>query len=105
MTRHQQPQTTPVPHASTTTAEATPPGLTPAELTSEQVSRWAEQIADGRGDFPQELPESERRRLLSEVRRRLRDRLIRLIARAIAAQLHCESGPTLEDPSRAGTQV
>lgn len=57
------------------------------ELTPEQVQRWAELIADGRDVFPADLPLPDRDRLLMEVRRRRRDRLVLHIARVIAHDL------------------
>ena len=80
--------------AETTTASSTPGvgALLPAELSREQIERWAERIADGRDKFPEELSGSNRDRLSSEVRRRLRNRLIHLIARAIAANLRRDAG-------------
>jgi hypothetical protein len=56
-------------------------------LTTEQIDRWADVIADGRDDFPDGLPSPSRERLLTAVRERLRSRLVHLIARAIAARL------------------
>jgi hypothetical protein len=52
------------------------------------VARWADLIADGRGDLPDGLADVDRERLLAAVRQRLRERLVHLIARAIAARLH-----------------
>jgi len=57
-------------------------------LTPDQIQRWAALIADGAGEFPQELPAPDRDRLVGEVRRRLRARLITLVARAIAQDLY-----------------
>jgi hypothetical protein len=56
-------------------------------LADDQVNRWAELIAGGRDRFPPDLPPSDRDRLLTEVRRRRRDRLVQHIARAIALDL------------------
>jgi hypothetical protein len=86
MPRHQRPQTAPPP----------PP---PAGLTPEQVDRWAAPIADGRDAFPDDLPPDDRDRLLLAVRERLRSQLVRLIARAIAAQLRRR--PDTENPTDA----
>jgi hypothetical protein len=77
---------TPVPHRP-----APPPGL--HGLTDDQVSRWADLIADGRDDLPDGLPAQDRERLAEAVRRRLRDRMLRLIARAIAARLRRDGRP------------
>jgi len=56
-------------------------------LTDDQVGRWADLIADSRDGFPDNLPPPDRERLLAAVRVRLRGRLVRHIARAIAARL------------------
>lgn len=64
------------------------PRLSPETLTDDQVARWAHRIAEGRDGFPVTLSPGDRQRLLTAVRKRLRDRLFRLIARAIAWQLH-----------------
>ena len=56
-------------------------------LTSEQTQRWAESIAKCEDEFPQNLPPSDRERLVKEVRNLLRERLITLIARAIARDI------------------
>jgi hypothetical protein len=63
-----------------------PPCTAAPGLTDEQVCRWAELIAGG-DLFPADLPPPDRDRLLAEVRRRRRDRLVRHIARAIARDL------------------
>src|SRR5438874_796859 len=67
-----------------------------AGLNGDQLDRWADLIAEGRGEFPTDLAPSERDRLLVAVRRRLRDRLVRHTARAVAARLHREAGPRSE---------
>jgi hypothetical protein len=56
-------------------------------LGPEQLRRWAELIADGRDQFPSDLPPPDRDRLLAEVRRRRRDRLVQHIGHAIALHL------------------
>jgi hypothetical protein len=68
-------------------------------LSDEQVGRWADVIADGRDDFPDGLPSPGRERLLAAVRERLRGRLVRLIARAIAARLHRRARSETECPT------
>jgi hypothetical protein len=65
----------------------TPAATTEPTLTQEQVQRWADLIADGRDSFPANLSPFDRDRLLAEVRRRRRDRLVLHIARAIACDL------------------
>jgi hypothetical protein len=67
-------------------------------LTAEQIDRWSELIADGRDPFPEDLPPADHERLLIAVRRRLRGRLVHLIARAIAVQLHRQARPDTENP-------
>ena len=61
-------------------------------LTPEQLGRLAQLVADGRSEFPMELEQVDRDRLVVEVRHRLRKRLFRLIARALASQWHREAG-------------
>jgi hypothetical protein len=82
-----------------------PPRTSPASaagsLADDQIDRWADLIADGRDAFPEGLPEPDHERLLAAVRRRLRDRLVRLIARAIAARLYHRARPGTEDPEHA----
>lgn len=56
------------------------------DLTTDQVARWADRIADGRDEFPTDLAEPDQSALAEAVRVRLRDRLITLVARAIAAR-------------------
>jgi hypothetical protein len=50
-------------------------------------------IADGRDQFPADLLPPDRDRLLAEVRRRRRQRLVQHIARAIALDLHGAAQP------------
>lgn len=57
-------------------------------LTDDQIHRWAEVIADGRDTVPIDLLPADRERLLGAARQRLRNRLIHVIARAIAARIH-----------------
>jgi hypothetical protein len=68
----------------------------PSALTADQVDRCADLIADGRGEFPDGLPPTDRARLLAAVRPRLRGRLFRLIARAIAGRLRRPAVPDAE---------
>src|SRR5205823_14082846 len=65
----------------------------------DQVARWAELIADGRDEFPADLDQLDRTALLAAVRRRLRERLIRLVARAVAARIYREARAGLEVPT------
>jgi hypothetical protein len=56
------------------------------------LRRLAELVADGRSDVPADLPAPARRAVEEEVRRLLRARLTRFIARAIAARLCPDPG-------------
>jgi hypothetical protein len=58
-----------------------------SSLTEDQLHRWADLIADGRDTLPDDLPPFDRERLRVAVGHRLRGRMVRLIARAIAARL------------------
>lgn len=77
----------------------------PFVLSQDQVERWAALIADGRDEAPQDLVEVDRERLHAEVRRQLRDRMVRLVARAIATQMHREFGKKVENDNHVRTQV
>lgn len=66
-------------------------------LTQEQVGLWARLVAEGRGEISERLSAADRRRVEAEVRSRLRDSLLRLIARAIAADI-------ADGPQDAGRQ-
>jgi hypothetical protein len=70
-------------------------------LSDDQLGRLAELIADGRCQPPEDLPPADRRRLQVEVRLRLRARLVRLIARAIAHHLRRDAGPRSETADHA----
>ena len=70
---------------------------TPGELTAEQARRWALLVADGKDEIPADLPPADRQRLVVEVRRALRDRLMDLVAHAIALDLMRASGVVKED--------
>ena len=74
-------------------------------LTLEQIQRWAALVADGGGEFPAELEAPDRERLAVEVRRRLRARLVTLVARAIARDLyHRERVRTDTAPDSGGAE-
>jgi predicted RNA-binding Zn ribbon-like protein len=64
-----------------------PAPVTPTGLTPDQIARWAERIADGRDEFPADVADPDRSALAAAVRGRLRDRLVRHVARAIAGRL------------------
>ncbi len=63
------------------------PAPVASTLTPDQIARWAERIADGRDEFPADVADPDRSALADAVRSRLRDRLIRHVARAIAGRL------------------
>ena len=60
---------------------------------ADPVARLADLVADGRVPFPPDLPAAERARLAAAVRARLRDRLVGLVARAVAADLAAARPP------------
>lgn len=78
-----------------------PPAPPTGGLSDDQVARWADLIAAGRGDLSDDLSPEDRQRLMAAVRQRLRDRLVRLIAQAIAWRLHRQGRPDAEDPTDA----
>jgi hypothetical protein len=80
-------------HPASTSTPDSPSG----ELTFGQLRRWAELIADGRDEFPSGLRSDDHEVLRVEVRQLLRDRMVRLIARCVALQLHREAGAVTED--------
>ncbi len=57
----------------------------------ERLRRWAELVASGETPLPADLKPEELRTVLREVGRLRRERLVRLIARAIARDLHGET--------------
>ena len=63
-------------------------GDTETPLDDDRVRSRAARIADGHDPIPDDLSPRDRARLEAAVRRRLRDRMVRLIARAIAAAVH-----------------
>lgn len=87
----------PTPRTGPATAARGPGG----DLDDGQVDRLAALIAEGRAEVPDGLPPACRERLLAATRRRLRGRLVRLIARAIAWRLYREARPELEDAKDA----
>ena len=58
-------------------------------LTPDQIARWADRIADGRDEFPAALTDPDRAALADAVR----DRLVRLVARAVAGRLARADAP------------
>jgi hypothetical protein len=59
----------------------------------ERLRRWAELIAVGEAPLPADLPTEDLRIVLAETARLRRDRLVRLVARAIAQDLEGDGGP------------
>jgi hypothetical protein len=75
-----------------------PPANAPAatRLTTDQIDRWAERIAAGRDEFPADLTDPDRISLAAAVRVRLRDRLVRLVARSVAERM-LRGGPATNE--------
>ena len=65
-----------------------------SRLTREQLARLAEHVADEGSGIPPDLAPDQERILTDLVRRRLRDRLIQYIARAVAQDLLRGDGST-----------
>lgn len=59
----------------------------PSSLSHEQLRRWAKLIADGEDEFPGDLASPDRERLAARVRELLGERMLDLIARAIARDI------------------
>lgn len=73
----------------------------PIHLTQDQRRRWASLIAKGAAEFPSDLRLADRELLLAESRRLLRTRLVRLVARFIAMDIHRDCGQSKKDESDA----
>ena len=67
-------------------------------ISGDQLGRWAELIAEGRAEFPADLLLPDHGRLEGIVRRRLRDRLVRWIARGVAARIRATGALLKENP-------
>ena len=63
-----------------------------SDLTPEQLARLAELVADGETDLPDDLATEQLEQLIELVRRRRRARLVRFIARQIAADIRRGAG-------------
>jgi hypothetical protein len=61
-------------------------------LTKEQLRRWAALIAKGDTEFPEDLDEIDRDLLHGHCRVLLRNRLVHLVARAIALDIRRDGG-------------
>jgi len=59
-------------------------------ITPEQLGKYADLVAAGNAEFPDGLPQDQRRDLTTKVRSRLRRRMVLLIARAIAQDIRVE---------------
>lgn len=85
----------PIPAAPRATPVA--PGGQPPEssggLTAEQLARLADLVATDQAPFPAGLTAGQERRLADEVRRRRRARLLRLVARCVAQDIHGARAP------------
>jgi hypothetical protein len=81
------------PHRPPATQESEPAH----RLAHDQIARWADRIADGRDEFPADLAEPDRSALADAVRLRLRDRLVRLVARAIAGRVAGANAPDTQE--------
>jgi hypothetical protein len=70
-------------------------------LSSERVERLADLIAEGRYDVPVDMHQTDLAKVEDATRRRLRERLLQWIARAIAHRLHRANLPSDEEPAHA----
>jgi hypothetical protein len=57
-------------------------------LTSEQLARWAQLVADGQEAFPDEHSSLQRQQMLEQVRTRRRARLVNYICQQVARDIH-----------------
>lgn len=101
MDRQIPPTTSPEKTPDEPTARTPDSPAIPTSLDHTQLQRWAQMIAEGRGEFPTGLAALDHDQLLAAVRQRLRDRMVRHIARAIAASLRDEPAPPPENDPRA----
>jgi len=62
------------------------------DLNADQIARWADRIAEGEDEFPAELSQLNRDALAEAVRARLRERLLHLIAGAVAHRMVKKDG-------------
>ena len=72
---------------------------------NDRVRRFANPIAEGRSGIPADLQPPNSNRLSAAVRRQLKDRRARYVARAIALQRYGEAGDRQEDNRRVSPQV
>ncbi len=78
-----------------TESNASPDPLT-VRLTDEQLGRLADMIVEGRCQLPQDMGAADLARLDEQVKRGLRNRLVRFVARAVAHHLRRADGPNTE---------
>ncbi len=77
----------------------------PLSLTPEQMSKLADLIAAGEAELSDRLSREQEAALIHEVRVRLRDRLVDLIARRIAFDIALEAGPEGGEERNATRQL
>lgn len=80
-------RTKPQTNCSASLAPAVATESAPSSLTADQVIRWAELVAAGRSELPSDLSPPDLERLEAAVRKLLKQRMVGLIARAIAADI------------------
>lgn len=68
--------------------------IAPSASSAERLRRWAELVASGAAPLPVELEPEQLRTVLREVARLRRERLVRLVARAIAYDLQGDREPS-----------
>ena len=66
-------------------------------LTPEQMNKFAELVAAGEAEFPDGLSREQEEELTGEVRSRLRQRLVHLIAHRIALDIRSEPRDPLKE--------
>lgn len=92
MPRHRRFPTNPRVHRQPVPGRSAPPAVS-GPLTSDQLDRWTDVIADGECGLPRGLNQAQEQQLRELVRRRLRQRLVQFIARQIARDIQREAGP------------
>ena len=69
----------------------------PVVLGPEQLDRWARLISDGEAEIPDDLSIDQKERLVVDVLRRRRVRLVRFNAHTIAWEIHSRDAPKEEE--------
>jgi hypothetical protein len=77
-------------------AHPTHPPESPRELTPDQISRWAELVAEGQEPMPGGLAPAAAEQMLQQVRRLRRARLVCYVARQLARDIAGEAGDRTE---------